>query len=297
MALHLKAKDQNGIVRGHLTKNRNGSVDLDIAFTIGVHQFGHDDDGDPITSAFVEEISSDALTRTVRLSPTEGQHVVARDLGERSVADDVHEILHGLDPGVLPSAKLVFTLAQGLVLGEPPIEIERPSNRDRRFGDAPQECRRFHRVRFALVFGDGLDPLQNLGDRKCPDFGGEQETIAPTLGQFTRGLETAFRVVGVPGKVRLLGFDKLRPGDLGLELGQLLGVGVKALRNQLTRLNGREPFRNPSSQVVGLPDLLERHGYTFPADDVAKMRTKRWVIVNRQLRGSALKSLLLLVLR
>ena len=26
MALHLKAKDQNGIVRGHLTKNRNGSM-------------------------------------------------------------------------------------------------------------------------------------------------------------------------------------------------------------------------------------------------------------------------------
>jgi archaellum biogenesis ATPase FlaH len=71
MALHLKAKDQNGIVRGHLTKNRNGSIDLDIAFTIGVHQFGHDDDGDPITSAFAEEIPPDALTRTVRLSPTE----------------------------------------------------------------------------------------------------------------------------------------------------------------------------------------------------------------------------------
>ncbi|WP_208350392.1 hypothetical protein [Pseudaestuariivita rosea] len=88
MALHLKAKDQNGIVRGHLTKNRNGSIDLDIAFTIGVHQFGHDDDGDPITSAFAEEISSEALTRTVRLSPTENA-VMANFADLASGADEV----------------------------------------------------------------------------------------------------------------------------------------------------------------------------------------------------------------
>lgn len=88
MALHLKAKDQNGIVRGHLTKNRNGSIDLDIAFTIGVHQFGHDDDGDPITSAFAEEISSEALARTVRLSPTE--NAVMANFAE--LASGAHEV-------------------------------------------------------------------------------------------------------------------------------------------------------------------------------------------------------------
>jgi len=86
MALHLKAKDQGGIVRGHLTKNRNGSCDLDIAFTIDVRTFGHDDDGDPIEAPFASEISPDALTQTVRLAPT-----------ERAVMANFAELANGAD--------------------------------------------------------------------------------------------------------------------------------------------------------------------------------------------------------
>lgn len=71
MALHLTAKDQNGIVRGKLTKNRNGSCDLDIAFTIGVHGFGPDDDGDEIQAAFAEELAPGAAKRTPKLNATE----------------------------------------------------------------------------------------------------------------------------------------------------------------------------------------------------------------------------------
>lgn len=71
MALHLTAKDQNGIVRGKLTKNRNGSCDLDIAFTIGVHGFGPDEDGDESQAAFAEELAPGAAMRTPSLSPTE----------------------------------------------------------------------------------------------------------------------------------------------------------------------------------------------------------------------------------
>lgn len=71
MALHLTAKDQAGIVRGRLTKNRNGSCDIDIAFTIGVHTFGHDEDGDAIDSAFAAELPPGMAAQTPKLSPTE----------------------------------------------------------------------------------------------------------------------------------------------------------------------------------------------------------------------------------
>lgn len=71
MALHLTAKDQNGIVRGRLTKNRNGPCDLDIAFTIGVHGFGPDDDGDEIQAAFADELPPGAAKIAPSLSPTE----------------------------------------------------------------------------------------------------------------------------------------------------------------------------------------------------------------------------------
>ncbi|WP_162561655.1 AAA family ATPase [Yoonia vestfoldensis] len=47
VALHIK-RDDNGVVKGRLTKNRNGPCDLEIAFTIGTIDAGHDEDGDTI---------------------------------------------------------------------------------------------------------------------------------------------------------------------------------------------------------------------------------------------------------
>ncbi len=49
MALHVKKDSDAGIIRGKLTKNRNGSCERDIAFTISADSFGFDDDGDPMT--------------------------------------------------------------------------------------------------------------------------------------------------------------------------------------------------------------------------------------------------------
>jgi len=45
-ALHLKTKGEDGIVRGRLTKNRNGPCNLDIAFRIATVDRGTDEDGD-----------------------------------------------------------------------------------------------------------------------------------------------------------------------------------------------------------------------------------------------------------
>lgn len=49
VALHVKRDDEQKIIRGRLTKNRNGTCDRDIAFTIATDDFGFDDDGDPLT--------------------------------------------------------------------------------------------------------------------------------------------------------------------------------------------------------------------------------------------------------
>ena len=49
VALHVKRDDEQKIIRGKLTKNRNGTCDRDIAFTIATDDFGFDDDGDPLT--------------------------------------------------------------------------------------------------------------------------------------------------------------------------------------------------------------------------------------------------------
>ena len=49
MALHVKKDTEAGIIKGKLTKNRNGSCERDMAFTISADSFGFDDDGDPMT--------------------------------------------------------------------------------------------------------------------------------------------------------------------------------------------------------------------------------------------------------
>lgn len=58
VALHVK-RDESGIIRGKLTKNRNGTCDRDIAFRIAVEDGGKDEDGDAITLPRCEELTDD----------------------------------------------------------------------------------------------------------------------------------------------------------------------------------------------------------------------------------------------
>jgi AAA domain/Primase C terminal 2 (PriCT-2) len=57
VALHVK-RDEGGIIRGNLTKNRNGPCDRDIAFTIELENAGVDEDGDNITLPRCFELES-----------------------------------------------------------------------------------------------------------------------------------------------------------------------------------------------------------------------------------------------
>jgi KaiC/GvpD/RAD55 family RecA-like ATPase len=59
MALQVK-RNNDGIVRCRLTKNRNGSTGIMFAFRIGVEELGRDEDGDPITAAITEELKGAA---------------------------------------------------------------------------------------------------------------------------------------------------------------------------------------------------------------------------------------------
>ncbi|MEM7667225.1 MAG: AAA family ATPase [Pseudomonadota bacterium] len=70
-ALQLMPSDQ-GVIKGRMSKNRNGTMDRLIAFTIATERMGYDDDGDPITAPLVREVDAAALpTKAERLSPSE----------------------------------------------------------------------------------------------------------------------------------------------------------------------------------------------------------------------------------
>ena len=71
MAMRLLGKDEGGIIRGRLTKNRNGSCDLDLAFGIDVQEFGIDADGDAITAARASELPPGCAATGPKLTPTE----------------------------------------------------------------------------------------------------------------------------------------------------------------------------------------------------------------------------------
>lgn len=70
MAVHL-SKGQDGIVRGRLTKNRNGACDVDLAFRIQGAEIGTDEDGDPVTSAICDPVDAAEVWSGPRLKPTE----------------------------------------------------------------------------------------------------------------------------------------------------------------------------------------------------------------------------------
>jgi RecA-family ATPase len=69
MSLHL-TRDVD-LVRGRPTKNRNGSADIDLAFTIATRVLGEDEDGDEIRAAFARDLEPGEVdAKPVRLAPS-----------------------------------------------------------------------------------------------------------------------------------------------------------------------------------------------------------------------------------
>lgn len=63
VAVQLLPPDSDGIIRGRLSKNRNGPCDLDIAFRVASEELGRDEDGDPITAAIVDALPAGSVPR------------------------------------------------------------------------------------------------------------------------------------------------------------------------------------------------------------------------------------------
>jgi len=60
MAVHLSKPDDDGIVRGKLTKNRNGICDADLAFRILSVPVGKDSDGELVSTPVAQEVAASA---------------------------------------------------------------------------------------------------------------------------------------------------------------------------------------------------------------------------------------------
>lgn len=79
VALHVKRDEEVGIIRGKLTKNRNGTCDRNIAFTIATENGGADEDGEAITLPRCNPLTG-IPAKVKRLPPSEQ---AALDLLER----------------------------------------------------------------------------------------------------------------------------------------------------------------------------------------------------------------------
>ncbi len=67
-SLRLEPPDDGGVIRGRISKNRNGTTERDIAFRIDVADLGIDDDGDTITAPIAHELTGGMLSSRPKLS-------------------------------------------------------------------------------------------------------------------------------------------------------------------------------------------------------------------------------------
>lgn len=92
VALQLFARDEQGIVRGKLSKNRNGPCDRDIAFRIATETMGVDDDGDAITCALVDELDAGSAKARPKLTASEHAALqILKDILRMSAGHSVAE--------------------------------------------------------------------------------------------------------------------------------------------------------------------------------------------------------------
>lgn len=88
-SMQLKPKDQAGIVRGQLKKNRRGSIDLNVAFKIETCKLGTDQDGDPVIAPYAEFLEN----RETFVDPlTPGQRACLEVLKGLTAADGIVEL-------------------------------------------------------------------------------------------------------------------------------------------------------------------------------------------------------------
>lgn len=83
MSLHVQ-RGEGGVIRGALIKNRNGTVDRDIAFTIATEDGGTDEDGDTISLPRCEEMQLDPFAVKLKRPEREVARILKRLLDEEA---------------------------------------------------------------------------------------------------------------------------------------------------------------------------------------------------------------------
>jgi hypothetical protein len=124
MSLHLQR--EGSVVRCHPTKNRNGSIDQKLAFSVGVVQQGVDEDGDSLSTAICDE--EDAATL-----PARGK---ALPPSAKAALETLTELSHG-KKGVLRSAWRAACLTNDAVSA-----AEKEDDRGKAFRRALEELAR-----------------------------------------------------------------------------------------------------------------------------------------------------------
>ena len=152
VSLMLKRGD-DGIVRGRLTKNRNGSCDLDIAFRIETEALGEDEDGDPITAAYADPLDGGSYATRAKVSP------------QARAALTIAEEMAGQSPTLDLDAWRDRCLEEGGV-----SDSESPDARKRGFNRARRDLIDKHRIR---VDGETVTLLDRATGIEPDDFDGE----------------------------------------------------------------------------------------------------------------------------
>lgn len=147
MSLMLKREPESDLCRGSLRKNRNGSCEARVAFSIGIAEHGLDDDGDRITTAYALE-RLDAPTTGKRLSDSERAALT---------------VLVGLDEGDGVSEA---DWRRACVEGRAVSASDTPKSRGRAFARAYQALVRAGRVecRDGRVSASGEGPTAHFDD-------------------------------------------------------------------------------------------------------------------------------------
>ena len=142
VAIHVK-RDDSGIIRGRLTKNRNGTCERDIAFRIAIEDGGVDEDGDQITLPRCEELNAAQAPEAVKMTPT-----------ERAVMDLIHTA-----GGEVTEADLRKLCIDGRKVSSSDNPDSRRRVTERALKGLVQKC--------AVIFEDGL---YRIFDDSCDDF-------------------------------------------------------------------------------------------------------------------------------
>ncbi|WP_406735962.1 AAA family ATPase [Thioclava sp. GXIMD4215] len=152
VALHVK-RDDSGIIRGKLTKNRNGSCDRDIAFRIATEDGGVDEDGDRITLPRCEELDAAQAPEAVKMTPA-----------ERATLDVIHNV-----GGVAEEAELRRVCIEGRKVSASDNPDSRRRVVDRALKGLIQKGSVTFQNGIYRVWCDDVDDFDDLSEPDNPD--------------------------------------------------------------------------------------------------------------------------------